>query len=179
MKTRMIWITALLLILPTLSLAQEEAPTQVLFENVRVFDGKSDELSKPTSVLVENNLIKAIDSSAGAGAQAVRIDGDGRTLMPGLIDSHVHLNLTGLFFSFDQAEFARWDAVGAMATTATQIGGRSVQVHVARPEHLGPGRGAEIGGKNEARRHHPQQGHRSAIDLDGAPHHRPIPSPAT
>ena len=73
--------------------AQAEEPSQVLFENVRVFDGTSDRLSSPTSVLVENNLIKAIGSSAGAGSQAVRIDGGGRTLMPGLIDNHTHFNL--------------------------------------------------------------------------------------
>ena len=65
----------------------------MLFENVRVFDGLNDRLSPPTSVLVEKNLIKSVGSSAGAGPQAVRIDGGGRTLMPGLIDAHVHLNL--------------------------------------------------------------------------------------
>ncbi|MEO2237321.1 MAG: amidohydrolase family protein, partial [Candidatus Poseidoniia archaeon] len=66
----------------------------MLFENVRVFDGTTDGLSSPTSVLVENNLIKSVGSSAGAGLQAVRIDGGGRTLMPGLIDAHVHCVIT-------------------------------------------------------------------------------------
>ena len=72
--------------------AEAPPPPQVLFENVRVFDGTTDRLSSPTSVLVENNLIKSIGAGA-AGPQAVRIDGGGRTLMPGLIDSHVHINM--------------------------------------------------------------------------------------
>jgi imidazolonepropionase-like amidohydrolase len=86
----------------------------ILFTNVQVFDGVNYGL-KSHDVLVEENLIKEIGRSISAPEGATVIDGGGRTLMPGLIDSHVHLNLTGLFYSFDQAEFARWDAVGAMA----------------------------------------------------------------
>ena len=47
-------------------------------------------------MLVEGNKIKAI--SAGeieAGSQATVIDGGGRTLMPGLIDMHVHTSTFG------------------------------------------------------------------------------------
>ena len=72
--------------------AQAEEPSQVLFENVRVFDGTSDS-RVPTNVLVEGNLIKAISLERRRRPQAVRIDGGGRTLMPGLIDSHAHFNV--------------------------------------------------------------------------------------
>ena len=70
------------------------APTAVLFENVRVFNGTASQLSAPTNVLVEGHVIKAI--SAGAiqaptGMAMTRIEGGGRTLMPGLIDNHVHI----------------------------------------------------------------------------------------
>ena len=67
---------------------------QVLITNVNIFDGKSDTLAEGMSVLVEGNLIKKIakgDINAGDGATV--IDGGGRTLMPGLIDAHVHLNM--------------------------------------------------------------------------------------
>ena len=114
-------LTALLLtalgLVSGASLAADDAPPpQTLFKNVNVFNGTEDRLYENHQVLVEGNTIKAI--SAGeieTKSHATVIDGGGRTLMPGLIDSHVHLNLTGLFHSFDQAEFARWDAVGAMA----------------------------------------------------------------
>ena len=97
-------------------MAQEtEEPNRILFTNVNVFDGVSESLSMNTNVLVEDNLISAVGSSIALPEGAEVIDGGGRTLMPGMIDSHVHLNLTGLFFTFDQAEFAEWDGVGAMA----------------------------------------------------------------
>ncbi len=67
------------------------APAEVLFRNVRVFDGTSPRLSAPTNVLVRGNSIAAIGPRAAAGAGATVIDGRGRTLMPGLIDVHVHM----------------------------------------------------------------------------------------
>ena len=76
--------------------AQEKKPTQILFTNVNIFDGKSDKLDKGMSVLVEGNLIKQIGKGdIEADANATVIDGGGRTLMPGLIDNHVHLMLNG------------------------------------------------------------------------------------
>lgn len=69
--------------------AQTAPPTQVLFENVRVFSGGST--SGPVNVLVEGNVIKAVGRDARAGPGATRIAGEGRTLMPGLIDVHVHM----------------------------------------------------------------------------------------
>ncbi len=65
--------------------------TAVLFQNVRVFDGKSDHLIGPTSVLVVDNKISAISDSIAAPANATVIEGGGRVLMPGLIDAHVHI----------------------------------------------------------------------------------------
>ncbi len=66
-----------------------------LFRDVRVFDGKSDRLSPPTSVLVQGNRIMRIGAdAAAAGAQV--IEGGGRTLMPGLIDAHWHTMLIRL-----------------------------------------------------------------------------------
>ncbi len=64
-----------------------------LFQNVRIFDGKSSALSAPSNVLVRGNTIERIATGpipADAGATTVVIDGGGRTLMPGLIDAHWH-----------------------------------------------------------------------------------------
>ena len=94
---------------------QAAAPVQVLFENVRVWDGTSESLTGTTSVLVEGNLIESIGSTSGAGAQAVRIDGGGRTLMPGLIESHVHLNLQHMIGGYETIENRDWQEIGAMA----------------------------------------------------------------
>jgi imidazolonepropionase-like amidohydrolase len=67
------------------------AEPETLFTNVRVFDGKSSGLSGPTTVLVRGNRIAAIGGGAAAAPGATVIDGAGRTLMPGLIDAHVHI----------------------------------------------------------------------------------------
>ncbi|MEP5567641.1 MAG: amidohydrolase family protein, partial [Halioglobus sp.] len=77
--------------------AQESAPAQILFKNVKVFDGKTNKLSAGQNVLVEGELIKAIGSGASAGPNAHVIDGGGRTLMPGLIDGHAHVMINRNF----------------------------------------------------------------------------------
>ena len=72
-------------------------PTAVLIENVRIFDGQSARLSATSNVLVVGNVIQSISPqtiAAPAGAQVTRIQGGGRTLMPGLIDNHVHIALS-------------------------------------------------------------------------------------
>jgi len=76
------------------ALAQDPAPSTVLFQNVRIFDGKSGTLSAPSNVLVRGNKIEKISATAiptDRSAQTTLIDGKGRTLMPGLIDAHTHL----------------------------------------------------------------------------------------
>ena len=62
-----------------------------LFQNVRIFDGKSGSLSAPSSVLVKGNIIERISTAPIAAEPGVAvIAGNGRTLMPGLIDAHWH-----------------------------------------------------------------------------------------
>ena len=63
----------------------------ILFQNVRIFDGRSPTLSPPFNVLVRGNVIERISAGAipaDAGIQVIA--GDGRVLMPGLIDAHWH-----------------------------------------------------------------------------------------
>ncbi len=77
------------------AVARAQAPTSpaVVFENVRIFDGTSDRLSGSSNVLVIGNVIKTISSAPIAdppGTTVQRIRGNGRTLMPGLIDNHWH-----------------------------------------------------------------------------------------
>ncbi|GBE91851.1 metal-dependent hydrolase family protein [Nostoc cycadae] len=71
-----------------------QEPNSILFENVRIFNGTSDQLSEPSNVLVVGNKIKTISQTpiaTASGIKLTRIDGNNRTLMPGLIDNHVHL----------------------------------------------------------------------------------------
>ncbi|MFP4209142.1 MAG: amidohydrolase family protein [Wenzhouxiangella sp.] len=81
-------------LLPTAAAA--DAAGSVLFQDVRVFDGTSSALTEPLSVLVQDNRIAAIGSELDVPANARVIEGQGRTLMPGLIDVHVHLTFSAL-----------------------------------------------------------------------------------
>ena len=58
--------------------------------NARLFDGISDECPEGMSVLIENGTIREVADRPVKSADAQRIDLGGRTLMPGLIDAHVH-----------------------------------------------------------------------------------------
>jgi imidazolonepropionase-like amidohydrolase len=79
--------------------AQGTAPAEqigTLFQNVRIFDGKSDTLSVNMNVLVRGNTIEKISQDpipTELLANTKVIAGVGRTLMPGLIDMHWHTML--------------------------------------------------------------------------------------
>jgi imidazolonepropionase-like amidohydrolase len=76
---------------PAAASPADAPPAEILFTNVRVYDGHTPTLSAPTSVLVRGNVIAAIKPGLKAAAGAQVIDGRGKTLMPGLIDAHVHM----------------------------------------------------------------------------------------
>ena len=64
-----------------------------LFQNVRIFDGRSVTLSAPSNVLVKDGVIARISAgpiATDVDAKARIIAADGRALMPGLIDAHWH-----------------------------------------------------------------------------------------
>lgn len=77
------------------------AATTVLFTNVRVFDGVHEALRGPMHVLVSDGKIQKVSAEpisvstapTDAGAGTLVIDGQGKTLMPGLIDAHWHTML--------------------------------------------------------------------------------------
>jgi imidazolonepropionase-like amidohydrolase len=64
--------------------------TSTLFENARILDG-SAEGAVEGHVLVENGVIAEVSDAPIRSASARRLDLRGRTLMPGLIDAHVHV----------------------------------------------------------------------------------------
>ena len=75
----------------SVAIAQDD-PARTLFTNVHVFDGVSAERIENGNVLVEGNLIKSVSTDPIDTANATVIKGGGRTLMPGLIDAHVHIS---------------------------------------------------------------------------------------
>ncbi|MGH6696263.1 amidohydrolase family protein [Sphingopyxis sp.] len=77
--------------------AQDPAPaSETLFRNVRVLDVVKGQLGAPTNVLIEGDHIAKIGGNITARWPAKVIEGGGRTLMPGMIDVHVHLTFSAL-----------------------------------------------------------------------------------
>lgn len=95
MKLLPVILIATLIFCSVSGYAAEDSPPQTLFNNVNIFNGTEDRLYENHHVLIEGNLIKKISAQPIDVAGATVIDGAGRTLMPGLIDNHVHLMLNG------------------------------------------------------------------------------------
>jgi imidazolonepropionase-like amidohydrolase len=84
MKTIRLYIT--LLLFPSVAFCQK---TPILFQHVRVFDGT--QVMPVADVLIEKGVIKEIGQGLPPGNAKI-IDGTGKTLLPGLIDAHVHVH---------------------------------------------------------------------------------------
>jgi len=72
--------------------------TTTLFVNALMLDARTD-APIPGSVLVENGRIREISDGALYSETARVVDLKGRTLMPGLVDAHVHVMATSLDLS--------------------------------------------------------------------------------
>ena len=96
---RLFIIAAVLLILCAPAVAQ---PETTLFQNVRVFDGKSGTVSAASNVLIKGNIIASVstaDIAVDPKANPTIIAGGGRVLMPGLIEAHWHAMMVAPTFA--------------------------------------------------------------------------------
>ena len=62
----------------------------LLFKNARIFDGANAECAEGIYVRVSDGLIQEVSPKSITAKDARLIDVGGRTLMPGLIDAHMH-----------------------------------------------------------------------------------------
>ncbi|WP_080932770.1 amidohydrolase family protein [Vibrio vulnificus] len=109
--------------LVTTSVIAEESPPppQVLFKNVNIFNGTENKLYKNHQVLVEGNLIKSISADEiQANSGATVIDGGGRTLTPGFVESHAHFVLMGPSVPAMEAQ-KTWEDFGIHATKMAEM----------------------------------------------------------
>ena len=126
--------------------------SSVLFENVRIFDGKATALSMPSHILVRGNKIVRVSLSpieVENRVGAMVIDGAGRTLMPGLIDAHAHMLMESIPLGAAMtSEVGYLHLVAGQAaekqllrgfTTVRDVGGPSFALKRAIDEELLPG----------------------------------------
>ena len=122
------------------------ATAPVLFRNVRIFDGQSGRVTGPSDVLVKGNRIERIAANQSPEPGATLIDGNGRTLMPGLIDMHWHTMLASpsvaVAMSADENYLALLAGIEAERTlmrgftTVRDVGGPSFGLKRAIDERL-------------------------------------------
>ena len=74
---------------------EQPRPRAVLIRDVAVWDGESEQALPHPDVLIRGRFIEAVGPNLAPAdaADAERIDGGGRTLIPGLSDAHRHLML--------------------------------------------------------------------------------------
>ena len=87
--SRVIWMI-LLLVVMTSGCAAPVERYDVLITNARLMDG-TGRVPEPAVIAISGNRIQAILSEEGPQEGALTIDAGGRTVMPGLIDAHVHV----------------------------------------------------------------------------------------
>ncbi len=68
------------------------SPKSLLIQNVAVFDSKEGTLLQNHDVLIENGKIVNVSAHIEEAANQSKVDGTGKTLIPGLWDMHGHLS---------------------------------------------------------------------------------------
>ena len=71
----------------------------VIFKNCNLLDVENSNVISGIDVLTEDNLITKISESSIKSKNSIELDCTGKTLMPGLIDAHVHITATALDMS--------------------------------------------------------------------------------
>lgn len=96
--------------------AQTADTPSVIIQHVTIFDGINETLRKDHHVLIEGELIRQISSDPiTVDSTATVIDGTGKTLIPGLIDAHVHLHVGMTSGGVAGLEQTTWQELGARA----------------------------------------------------------------
>lgn len=115
-----------------------------IFRNARVLDGRENEAIEDQDVVVEKNLITNVTGDRVSTSGAKVIDVAGKTVMPGLIDCHVHViaclaNLTAntelpnTLVSLRSAKIMR-DMLMRGFTTVRDLGGADIGLKMAIEE---------------------------------------------
>jgi imidazolonepropionase-like amidohydrolase len=152
--------------------------SQILFRNMNLLDPKWDEPHGGYEVLVEGDTIREVSAKPIKASKARVVDCGKRTLMPGLIDCHVHVFLTEVnirnlenvpltLLTAKSAELMR-GMIDRGFTTVRDTGGADWGIKTAVESGLIPGPRLFISGKAMG----PTGGHsdsRRRTDYQGAP----------
>lgn len=130
---------------------------RIRIDNADLFDGVGDSLRRGVHVMVADGRIAEVSERPIADAADLVIDATGHTLMPGLIDAHVHItaavpNLAALE-QLHPSYVAHWTAryLGEMLdrgfTTVRDVGGGDAGHRIAQEQGLIRGPRLSVSGK--------------------------------
>jgi len=85
--------------------------------NARVISMKGDEVLEHGDVIVTGNRITAVGENLKAPEGAKVIDGSGKTIIPGIIDTHAHMH----YSSFELYPETKWEYAANLAYGVTTI----------------------------------------------------------
>jgi len=88
-----------------------------VMRHARVITMKGDEVLENADVAVRDNRITAVGANLAAPAGAKEFDASGKTIIPGLIDTHAHLHYSGLEIFPD----TKWEYVANLAYGVTTV----------------------------------------------------------
>ncbi|HXE51298.1 MAG TPA: amidohydrolase family protein [Ramlibacter sp.] len=120
--------------------------SQLLFKNARIFDGTSSECAEGMSLLVADGRIQDLAARPISAPNAQVIDAEGRTLMPGMIDAHIHAFASDVVVQRVEAMGETYRAAHALRmlthslqcgfTTVRDIGGGNYGLYKAAADGL-------------------------------------------
>jgi imidazolonepropionase-like amidohydrolase len=131
LKSMLLAITVAVAIGASPSWSADDGGGAVLIKGAAVFDG--ERLLGRRDVLVSDGRIAEVGRNLRAPASVTRIDGRGRTLLPGLIDSHVHVFPTAAEDALRFGVTSEFDMFG-LNDAATVQARRAQRVSYARTD---------------------------------------------
>lgn len=145
-------LVVLLIITISFTANSQKLEPITLITHVNIFDGENEELQQDMDILIVDNIIKQISSERLSVTQTDNvtiIDGQGKTLIPGLSDAHTHIvwndNIEYLIYSAPEGYMGVLAARNAHEmllrgfTTVRDMGGPSLGLKKAIDDGVIPG----------------------------------------
>lgn len=108
----------------------------VLFRGVHVVDVMAGALRRSQDVLVQNGRIAAIRSGVDVPRDALVLEGAGRYLMPGLVDTHVHVTADDQLLLFVVSGVTTVQGLGGPLQRNLAARERALRDEIVSPEYV-------------------------------------------
>lgn len=100
-----------------------KAQTAILIENVSIFNGKENKITIGNVLINDNKIVKIATTLIKSNVSGLKtINGNGKFLIPGLIDNHVHLSIN----TMGQMELLDPKLTEAKMDSLTRIEGKNM-----------------------------------------------------